>query len=77
MCDVVYVLMLQQIERWAMVNHLTAVTLAAAGAKVDIPDPDASRHEFDRWLTLPLETASEPGRAGGRQEKIAAALGLN
>lgn len=59
MCDVVYALHVQQLEREVQVTQLMAATLAAAGAKdVQLPDLIEARADFDRRL------AAAPARPG-------------
>lgn len=51
MCDLAYVLQVEQLERRALVERQMAVTALAAGAKdVKIPDLDEVRTQFDAAL---------------------------
>jgi hypothetical protein len=61
LCDVVYVLWVDEIER-------RSVAALAAGAEVD---PDAERAKFDKWLDSVPEAVSDPEKFELKQ-----ALGL-
>lgn len=61
LCDVVYVLWVDELDR-------RAVAVMAAGGEVD---PDAERVKFDEWLVSVPEVASDPERFELKQ-----ALGL-
>lgn len=61
LCDVVYVLWVDEIER-------RAVAALAAGAEVD---PDDERANFDKWLEAEPESVTNPERYELKQ-----ALGL-
>lgn len=72
MCDVVYVLLVERLERRALTERQVSATLAAAGAKgVKLVDPDEVRADFDRWLLEEPKPSSE-----SRDKILRDALGL-
>jgi len=68
----VYALQLESLEKWVMAERQTCATLAAAGAKVQIPTLADARVRFDDALCAPLKAeAIDPER-----EELLVALGL-
>jgi hypothetical protein len=51
LCDLAYVLQVEQLERRVLAGQHVAAIAASVGAKdVEIPDPDKIRAEFDAML---------------------------
>lgn len=69
----VYVLLLQRIERWVMIGQLTSIIAATAGAKVEPPDLWARHAELDAWLVSPLDGGADRPT---EQRELEAALGV-
>lgn len=54
MCDVVYVLLIDRLERHVLVERQVAVAAASAGvASVTIPTLEEELERFEAWLTEP------------------------
>lgn len=51
-------LLVERIERRAMVDRQIAGFAMAMGAKTDLPDPDDILVRFNDWLSSPLENAT-------------------
>jgi hypothetical protein len=51
MCDLSYVILLRKLEAQVNAELVMMASLAAAGGKVEIPDPAARRAEFDTALS--------------------------
>lgn len=74
-CDVVYVLHLEQIERTVLVERQLAVTVLAAGGKgVDVPTLQQAREEFDAML---LAEAPKGTVRTAEEAELRRALGLD
>jgi hypothetical protein len=56
MCDMSYALLVDRIERRALVDRqIAGVALAMGATDVDLPDPDEQLRRFDDWLVSPLK----------------------
>lgn len=71
-CDFVYVMWVERLERWSMVGHLGAIFAASQGSEEKVPDPFKARADFEEWLISPLD--AEP--ADREQRELIEALGI-
>lgn len=70
MCDIAYVLLLEEMQRQIDLAMLAAVMARANGADTRMPDPWQLRADFDRAL------AAEPDPADQARNDFRAAYGL-
>lgn len=65
-----YVLLLDQLERWVMAERQVSAVLLAAGAEVEMPTLGEARERFDEALDAPFE------RVDLEQLRLREAVGL-
>jgi hypothetical protein len=70
LCDVAYVLLVDRVDRSAQSQMVASAVLLAAGAKVEIPDPEDLRVKFDKALN------AEPKWIDSDQRVLMEALGV-
>lgn len=57
-CDLTYVLLLDQLERWSLVEQQAAVVAMAMGAQLDLPTWAETRAAFDKHLDAEFTPAA-------------------
>jgi hypothetical protein len=71
MCDMSYALLVDRIERRALVDRQIAGTALAMGAAdMELPEPEERLQRFDEWLVSPLEAGSKLSREQQALRKV-------
>lgn len=69
-----YALLVERLERSAMLSQVGALIAATAGQRVEAVDPATARERFDEWLISPLGRQGTPRNR--QQWELEAALGI-
>jgi len=68
----VYVIFVDQTEKWAHTRYLSAVIAASQGGDVEPVDPVEERRQFDEWLRSVPDEAKEGDRSQKEKDLLAA-----
>jgi len=74
-CDLVYTIWIDRLERWVMVGQIGAVIAATTGTKTEATDWPSALALFDEWLASPLTSTRSEAKDPETRE-LEAALGI-